>query len=410
MIAMLNGPDQSELLSLVEGELSQEEAIAVRKRLGADPGALDRIDKLMQDRMNLQSTPEPLLDVDLVSELEPLLARPMLLENIPEHASQTGSYRAKYQRRIAQKWSRVAIAAGVMMIATAGVIALTFSLLNIDTGLTNNSVAKTDNNNSLDTDINSDSSTDTNNLIASSNGTIHHYDASSGIISSTETRTTLANEKELNLATFNLRSGDTAFEAPFAIELSENQAEALVVRIGEMVTDAKTASLVKNFSREEIENYWNDIVVDSDFSAKNKQKLIADMQSHRLGSPFTLPEKQSIRRVIRRTNKPLGEHMAGDIRFDTPADIQWQYGENNVQMSMTLPAEYLIAFLETLQEQFGSNISLRPLNETSASDSVVVDEWNRWRIWQAAIQSFEEHVPEDSSLIVVIPIFAETIK
>ncbi|MHC4416077.1 MAG: anti-sigma factor family protein [Planctomycetota bacterium] len=76
---MLDQFDEAELLSLIEGELDPEKAEALEERLAAEPGALALIERMRDDRVLMRSLGEVELPTDLMAELEPLMARPMLM-------------------------------------------------------------------------------------------------------------------------------------------------------------------------------------------------------------------------------------------------------------------------------------------------------------------------------------------
>ncbi|MHC4773682.1 MAG: anti-sigma factor family protein [Planctomycetota bacterium] len=80
---MLQGFDEAELLALIEDELDPAEAQRLRQRLAADPQALALIEQLREDRARLRATPEPEVPGGLLAELEPILARPMLMPQLP---------------------------------------------------------------------------------------------------------------------------------------------------------------------------------------------------------------------------------------------------------------------------------------------------------------------------------------
>ncbi len=68
-----------QLLALIEAELDHGAAKELRQRLEAHSGAAKLVERLRADRELLRSEPVPSLDVDLVAELEPLMARPILM-------------------------------------------------------------------------------------------------------------------------------------------------------------------------------------------------------------------------------------------------------------------------------------------------------------------------------------------
>lgn len=107
---MLDRFDEHELLALIEDQLDPRAAEKLRQRLEAEPGALAFIERLRHDRDLLREAPQPSLPGDLLAELEPMMARPMLM---PET-----DWRRRHRRRV-----RVpvrALAAAVVVIAAGG--------------------------------------------------------------------------------------------------------------------------------------------------------------------------------------------------------------------------------------------------------------------------------------------------
>ncbi len=72
--------DEHELLALIEGELPLQDASRMRERLArSEPELLALIERMRADRDALRSAPEPELPEDFLAEVEPVLARPMLI-------------------------------------------------------------------------------------------------------------------------------------------------------------------------------------------------------------------------------------------------------------------------------------------------------------------------------------------
>jgi len=110
---------ESELLAYVEDELDAKEASALRARLAEDRHALAALDRLREDRALLRSAGEPAQPIDFLTELEPQLARPMLMGQPP------GAYRRHHrQRRRSVRWTALAVAAALPVVIFAGVWAL----------------------------------------------------------------------------------------------------------------------------------------------------------------------------------------------------------------------------------------------------------------------------------------------
>jgi hypothetical protein len=118
---MLNRYDESELLDLIEGELDPRSTSALQQRLAGDPQARAMIEAMMRDRSALRAVGEPALPHDFLAQIEPLLARPMLIEHVAEVAPlKPGEFRRRYRRaRRGLRVGRLA-AAAVLLLATLG--------------------------------------------------------------------------------------------------------------------------------------------------------------------------------------------------------------------------------------------------------------------------------------------------
>jgi len=112
---------EADLLALIEGELEPKQAARLRQRLAGDRQMAALVERLQDDREMLRTMAQPPLPADLLRELEPMMARPMLL---PE----PGDWRQRYRPQ--RPWRRyIAIAAVVCMALLAGVWALGSGLL-----------------------------------------------------------------------------------------------------------------------------------------------------------------------------------------------------------------------------------------------------------------------------------------
>ncbi len=111
---MLDHFDESDLLALIEGELGPAEAKALWRRISEDPHARGVIQSMRRDRELLQSLGEPPMPVDLLAELEPRLARPMLM-------GPTGEDLRRRHRRKRRRYGPIAAAAGIGLMLFGGV-------------------------------------------------------------------------------------------------------------------------------------------------------------------------------------------------------------------------------------------------------------------------------------------------
>jgi len=103
---MLDRYDQLELLALIEGELDPRAEACIRANLAGDPQAAAMVDRLRQDRQSLRTLEQPELPMDFLARLEPVMARPMLME--PMEA--TGAMRvdpAHLRRQHSRKGRRI---------------------------------------------------------------------------------------------------------------------------------------------------------------------------------------------------------------------------------------------------------------------------------------------------------------
>ena len=111
---MLDHFDESDLLALIEGELGPEEAKALWRRISEDPHARGVIQAMQRDRELLQSLGDPPVPVDLLADLEPRLARPMLM-------GPTGEDLRRRHRRKRRRYGPIAAAAGIGLMLFGGV-------------------------------------------------------------------------------------------------------------------------------------------------------------------------------------------------------------------------------------------------------------------------------------------------
>ncbi len=112
---MFEGFDQHELLAYVEDGLDPARAADLRQRLAAHPQAQRVLERLRQDRETLRSLESPAAPPDLMAELEPMLARPMLL---PRQAD----WRRRYRRR--RRWPLLAAVASLGLLVPAAIVAV----------------------------------------------------------------------------------------------------------------------------------------------------------------------------------------------------------------------------------------------------------------------------------------------
>ncbi|MDY7109044.1 MAG: hypothetical protein SYC29_10455 [Planctomycetota bacterium] len=108
---------ESELLAYVEGELDAMQVQQIRERLAGEEHVLAALERLREDRKLLRTAGEPVPPIDFLTELEPQLARPMLMEAPPP-----GAYRRRHRRRRRMaRLTRLGLAAAVLMMVSGAV-------------------------------------------------------------------------------------------------------------------------------------------------------------------------------------------------------------------------------------------------------------------------------------------------
>jgi anti-sigma factor RsiW len=106
---------EAELLDYVEDELDVTAARSLEARLAEAPEVLAAVARLRRDRSSLRSASDPAPPLDIVAELEPRIARAMLVETPP------GSYRRRHRRRQRSAHRlRLAAAAVIGVVVIAG--------------------------------------------------------------------------------------------------------------------------------------------------------------------------------------------------------------------------------------------------------------------------------------------------
>ncbi|MHC5024526.1 MAG: anti-sigma factor family protein [Planctomycetota bacterium] len=111
--------EESDLLALIEDELEPAREQAIRRRLAAHPDIVALIDQLRADRQALRSAGEPVLPHDFLEDLEPILARPILMQSPP------GAYRRRHRRqRRGRRLGWLVAAAAVVLLACGGIWAV----------------------------------------------------------------------------------------------------------------------------------------------------------------------------------------------------------------------------------------------------------------------------------------------
>jgi hypothetical protein len=114
---MTKGLSESDLLAYVEGELEAIQVQQIRERLADEGHVLAALERMREDRKLLRTAGEPAPPIDFLTELEPQLARPMLIEPPPP-----GAYRRRHRRRRqATRLARLGLVAAVLLVISGAV-------------------------------------------------------------------------------------------------------------------------------------------------------------------------------------------------------------------------------------------------------------------------------------------------
>lgn len=112
-----------ELVAWVEDRLSPRRTARLESALDGRAEVAELLAALRRDRAALRALPEPTLERDLLSDLEPALARPMLVGAVNDAAP--GAWRRRHRRariagRIGGAARRLAVAAAILVLAGGG--------------------------------------------------------------------------------------------------------------------------------------------------------------------------------------------------------------------------------------------------------------------------------------------------
>ncbi len=407
--------DESELLGWIEDELPADRAAAVRAALAASPEALAHAERLRRDRVLMQSIGEAPLPVDLVAELEPLLAKPMLLETGAAFAS-PGTYRARHRRAGIRRASRMLLAAGFTLALTAGLIGfiLRSGLLTMSADdASDGTIARNDETSPPGTggDL---APPALEGRLAS--GDVHHWDALPDITLAARGGFTPPAPGAVNSdPTLTLASGARAIESRFALVIANSRERQQVIdRMKEMVAEVGDAAFVRNFTYDEAARAWNDLVASARLADRERWRTA--MSRRGAEGQFDVGLKRDIRHVAQHVTTTLGEHLAGRPDLAAPPDEQLRLVDAGASMALTLPATDLIDFLVEIDRAFGRVVTLQPvvgMADSGGSSSgaaptppgnTAVDEWTRWRQWREAIDTFQRQIAADESLMIVLPV------
>jgi hypothetical protein len=395
-----------DLLEFIEDELSPAQAAAVRERLSREPLVLARLERMRQDRAMLAADALPIPAFDLVAELEPLLAKPMLLGASPVTQVRPGVYRARHRRSFARRWRSLAMAAGFVVVSGSAAL---WGLIEL-TGqgaAGNRDLAMNGSGEFIDrgTDLAEPGASES---PAALDGEIHHWLPSRDAIALVD-RSGHPDEVELEspLTRIALRSGAEAIESPVALMVRGEQRADLLERLAAVLDSATSVTdssgrgaLVRNFTLEEVEAAWREMVASS--GLPRQEDLIASIDGAGFHALST-QQRETIHRVARHTTISLGEHLAGDAANAATADQQLRFVEAGAGHAITMPAREIVMLMESLSAEFGEAISLHTLGDSTAPGTSN-DPLAAWREWRDAIGALKATLNGNHDAMIVLPV------
>lgn len=389
--------DQLELLACVEGELDAAAVAGLRRRLASEPRVLAALDRMIEDRSRLRAMPEPALPRDFLRDLEPLLARPMLIEPvaaIADQPSRPGEYRRQYRRQTRRiRWSRIAIAAILLIAVGAGTWAAFQGLWRSPpNGGRDQLMARTDS-------TVAETSTLPKRALS---GTIHHHlpaELPSHIAHSNEAKPRASMPKaEKIIAEFAIvvRGAD-----PASIE------EALLDTAVEFEDEV---ALVRNFNFAEAQRLAAGLRTGS--SERSEQPAVASARPARSSAELKVLADRVRQRL--QTSTELASRVATDqdskqlsgAPDDAPSlEQQLDFSSRGATHTISVPVTELAELLERLAMHDDHTVVLRALGQSDANSPAVDDALAAWMKESPQIRrSIEQLRQQPAHTIVLIPV------
>jgi hypothetical protein len=386
---MFEGYREEDLLAYVEDELDDEARRTLRERLADDPATLARLDRLRADRALLTAADDPALPLDFVTDLEPQLVRPMLIETAPGQTP--GAYRRRHRAAGRRgRGLRYALAAGLLVAAGAGVWGIVVVAWPSGTGgpdrTARNDAAPPDGGTGLDGAAATDGA-----RLAGGPGA---GDASAADDAAWPDRAIVHHRGPLapadagrsRLASAAVAPGDgPRVTAPFALVL-DGDVESAETRLAAALTGADASpaatALVRNFSMDEARRLERRFPAPGGPAAP----VYADVDGGAAapGDDPTARERERLARLLAELRRraraasddeylPSGPLLGSEAIAPGYGD-QLDLSDHGATHTITIPADDLSAFLGRLHHADGAPVALRPFPASGESDAA--DGWN----------------------------------
>lgn len=360
---MLDQIDESDLLSLIEGDLTAEKADALWESLQTEPHAYQVVKAMCEDRKLLRSLEEPVLPKGILEGLEPQLARPMLMA--PTNADLGYKVRQTKRRYMAP------IAAGIGIVLVTGVWAAFSGLfsssnnLPVDTFTSttgDNSAAVSDDNWQTQSKLAHEESAP---LVIPAGSTIHHY----GPID-------LATAESVGETATTNNSSSQIVAADFALALTLNDETDIESILQTVLQDISTqTALVRNFSFAEARRLADDWAL---ASAKRRNVTESEIRTASIGGPFNSQIRSKVAREFQtlafrakdqlKTQvkkqidpKSVSKQLSGPKRLAPSFEQQLTYSMHGATYTIVMPASKLNEILAKLQSDPAQSTTLKML-------------------------------------------------
>ncbi len=268
------GLDEQQLLELIESADSDAVETGLRALRADDPQQARRIEAMRRDRVLLQSLPPIDPPVDFLAELEPQIARPMLMDDVPTTATQPGAARrAAHRNRMRSQLMQAAVAASVALTVFVGAWITASSLGLFDSS--DNTLAESDNPGSNESQLAVNDSSDIDNAADISNdslddvlltGDLHHRAPNLSDIQRMTSRRLVASTNrdtahaQPNPSTVNADAQPAFVMADFALVLNSKDETAAQSHLSAAIdTVTQHSAVIKNLTVPElklIEQAW----------------------------------------------------------------------------------------------------------------------------------------------------------
>ena len=427
LATMLNRSDELELLALIEGELDAAAEAALRRRLVGDPQLLALLDKVRTDRAALRALPEPALPRDFLVSLEPLLARPMLMEQPPAQFKKPGEFRRQYLRQTRRiRWSRLAAVAVVLLAVIAGIWGVVNGLMATGPRGPNEIAAVTPE----QAHSNLPRPTQQSPAIEPSipMGLAHHSRPSRLDV---DAQAPASDERAL------VRNSPSAQADPagplvadFAIVIRTASADVTEQVMSAALTEtAPESAFVRNFSFAEAQQLAREMRPAARPDSRGEQPTVASAD-HRLKPAALVSAAQwralaaqvrqqwEARRTARdtsddRKSAPESAHLAGSKDAAPSLEQQLEFSSQGATHALAVPASQLSALVERLALTGGQQTALRMLpKEAPAETSATgLDPWQPLSFWlnegPQVRQAFERVTHGRPDRMVLVPVVVQ---